>query len=661
MTTPSSPTNPPPAEPVVPVQPILAPDAEPIAPWQRWLKFWFPKSDPTTLGFIRICTGLLVLYIHFAYSLDLQAFFGKHAWYATSFIDRERKEGPYYTAPFFGGWDDNYALMQLSEFPHRRQAFIEFFRGLPANTAEREQSMKYINRLNGFKNPEDFILGMRYVENIKTDPKQLNNYLTVLTDGKLDNEVLQKTCERYTPSFLLALPLEDRIAIAGEVRAFWTALSKIEWSNPIDGRNYVFNYLQEVPQPTRKAIINFINTLPEDPAKRKELIDYVEYWNNDPRNANRLGHGIFSLWFHVTDPTQMALVHTGVLIVIFLFTIGLFTRVTSVLVWVATVSYIHRTQQILFGMDTMMNILLIYLMVGNSGAALSIDRLIARYRAARASLRRCGSIDPNTRAFLAYPPPSMNTGFALRLIQVHFCFIYMAAGLSKLKGGAWWDGRAFWDVVANPEFTMMSYSWYENTLKWLASIKWLYYTVTISVTWLTLFTEIGSPFLLWTRLRWFMILVATAMHAVIGILMGLNLFELLMIVMLLAFFPDRVIRDRFRGGVDLVRLMLAYNPQNQQHAKAAALVLAADIDNQVALNPDRNAEHVSVATEPDGKSETGTSGVSLLFQNLRMLPVLSFVLWIPGIKSALARVLFSETDSVKSGSNSKQPTTPMVR
>ena len=52
--------------------------------------------------------------------------------------------------------------------------------------------------------------------------------------------------------------------------------------------------------------------------------------------------------------------------------------VTSVLTWIAAVGYIHRTQQILFGMDTMMNILLIYLMIGNSGAALSVDRLVAR-------------------------------------------------------------------------------------------------------------------------------------------------------------------------------------------------------------------------------------------------------------------------------------------
>jgi hypothetical protein len=198
------------------------------------------------------------------------------------------------------------------------------------------------------------------------------------------------------------------------------------------------------------------------------------------------------------------------------------------------VSYIHRTQQVLFGMDTMMNILLFYLMIGNSGAALSLDRLIARYRAVRASLRRSGTIDANTRAFLACPPPSMSAGLALRLIQVHFCFIYVAAGLSKLKGETWWNGRAFWDVVVNPEFTLMQYPWYENSLRWLISVKFVYHFITSTAVWLTLFVEIAGPFLLWTRLRWLMIFFATAMHAAIGVLMGLNLFELLMVVMLLS-------------------------------------------------------------------------------------------------------------------------------
>ncbi len=122
------------------------------------------------------------------------------------------------------------------------------------------------------------------------------------------------------------------------------------------------------------------------------------------------------------------------MLVVAAFTLGLFTRVTAVLTWLAAVSYIHRTQQVLFGMDTMMNILLLYLMIGNCGAALSIDRLLARRRAARLSLGRTGTIDEATKAYLAAPPKSMAAGFALRLTQVHFCIIYMAAGMSKLKG-----------------------------------------------------------------------------------------------------------------------------------------------------------------------------------------------------------------------------------
>ena len=353
-----------------------------------------------------------------------------------------------------------------------------------------------------------------------------------------------------TPKFFQDLPSDQKQQLAAEVRAFWQSLSheRVKWTNPDRDRSYVITHLFEVMPESRKALIDFMQELPADDAQRKARLDYMEYWNTDPTKTYRQGGAIFSMWFHVSDPTEMALIHTGVLIVILLFTVGLFTRVTSVLVWLATVSYIHRTQQVLFGMDTMMNILLFYLMIGNSGAALSLDRLIARYRAVRASLRRSGTIDANTRAFLACPPPSMSAGLALRLIQVHFCFIYVAAGLSKLKGETWWNGRAFWDVVVNPEFTLMQYPWYENTLRWLISVKFVYHFITSTAVWLTLFVEIAGPFLLWTRLRWLMIFLATAMHAAIGVLMGLNLFELLMIVMLLAFLPDRVIRDRFRGG-----------------------------------------------------------------------------------------------------------------
>lgn len=636
---------------------ITAPGDE-RSPWQRWKDFWFRPADPTTLGFIRICTGLLVLYIHLAYSLDLQAFFGEHGWYAKRFIDRERREVPSYSTPFFGGYEDRPQVAQLSEFPHRRQALMTFLRGLPADKAERAAAIAYLNRINAYQNPDDFRLALVYVQNIGTRPEELNNALAVLTDRPPEPADAAPRYRRVIPPFLRDRPAEEREKIAAEIRAFWTALDRIKWGDPDRDRNYVFNHFVEVAPETRIALVNYIDTLPADENQRKELLDYLEYWNSDPRQALRTGSGIFSIWFHVTDPTQMALIHTGVLVLILLFTVGLFTRVTSVLTWLACVGYIHRTQHVLFGMDTMMNILLFYLMIGNSGAALSIDRLIARYRAAKASLRRSGGIDANTRAFLACPPPSVASGFTLRLIQVHFCFIYMAAGLSKLKGPAWWTGTAFWDVVVNPEFTPLFYTWYESLLRWAVSVKPLFLFVMISGVWFTLFVEIALPFLVWTRLRWFMLLLATAMHSIIAVMMGLNLFELLMIVMLLSFLPDRVIRDRFRA-VNLPRLQFRFNPQNPSHVRAAALAMALDSDNQVALYPDSSVSATTLS-HPDGKPIGGDEAVGAFWKDVRLLGALRFVLWIPGVKGLIARRLFPAA-TPPAGSSVKPPAPTVLR
>ena len=61
-------------------------------------------------------------------------------------------------------------------------------------------------------------------------------------------------------------------------------------------------------------------------------------------------------------------IHVGILAVMLLFTVGLWTRVTSVLAWMGAMQYVQRLPTSMFGMDTMMIILLLYLMIGNSGA-----------------------------------------------------------------------------------------------------------------------------------------------------------------------------------------------------------------------------------------------------------------------------------------------------
>ena len=47
---------------------------------EAWNRFWFSPTDPATLGFIRICAGLLLLRTHAVWIAHHDAFFGPHAW-----------------------------------------------------------------------------------------------------------------------------------------------------------------------------------------------------------------------------------------------------------------------------------------------------------------------------------------------------------------------------------------------------------------------------------------------------------------------------------------------------------------------------------------------------------------------------------------------------
>src|SRR5262249_29655599 len=122
--------------------PDTAPEPVYRSLWQKWVGFWFPASDPTTLGFVRITTGLLVLYIHLAYSVDLQQFFGKHGWYSAEFAKRERQEYPWQVSPFWS-WDPQPVIAaRVPDYPHRRQAFVWYMRNLPADEAQRTTALR---------------------------------------------------------------------------------------------------------------------------------------------------------------------------------------------------------------------------------------------------------------------------------------------------------------------------------------------------------------------------------------------------------------------------------------------------------------------------------------------------------------------------------------
>jgi hypothetical protein len=200
------------------------------------------------------------------------------------------------------------------------------------------------------------------------------------------------------------------------------------------------------------------------------------------------------------------------------------------LTWIGALSYMHRHPAALFGVDTMMNVLLIYLMIGPSGAALSVDRWLQCWWA-----KRRGLPEPP----LAH---SMSANLAIRLIQIHICIIYLAAGLSKLQGQAWWLGTAPWGTMANPEYSPMQYPLYIEMLRQVGKTRWGFEIAMALSSLGTLVFEIAYPFVIWRpSLRTLWLWLAVFMHLGIGVFMGLKTFAIMMLAFNMAFLQPETI------------------------------------------------------------------------------------------------------------------------
>jgi hypothetical protein len=204
-------------------------------------------------------------------------------------------------------------------------------------------------------------------------------------------------------------------------------------------------------------------------------------------------------------------------------------------------------------MDTIQNLVVFYLMIGPSGAALSVDRFLRHYLATRRA-RRLHLPLPE------WPPlvPCVSANFAIRLLQINICLIYLVSGLSKLQGNLWWSGDAIWLTMADWEFSPMKYKYYLAFLSLLGKHRWLYEMIVTPSTLGSIAFEISFVFLVWQRKwRWFMILLATIFHLGIGFIMGLVPFSMIMLIMVSSFFPPSTVRQFLsRFSADQTRLRL---------------------------------------------------------------------------------------------------------
>ncbi len=109
----------------------------------------------------------------------------------------------------------------------------------------------------------------------------------------------------------------------------------------------------------------------------------------------------------------------------------------------------------------------------------------------------------------------------LRVMQLHLCVIYLAAGLDKAMGSQWWNGEAIWRALSQPAFRTFD-------VGWLANHSW----IPVLAGWGTLVVEIGYAVLVWprrTRKAW--CIATIGLHLSTCVFMGLVFFSSVMILL----------------------------------------------------------------------------------------------------------------------------------
>lgn len=139
----------------------------------------------------------------------------------------------------------------------------------------------------------------------------------------------------------------------------------------------------------------------------------------------------YSLLSLTSSPTELWVVHIASIAAAAALTVGLATRLSTLLTLVAVLSYVHRAPLIGSLLEPVLSMFLFYLCFAPAGACCSLDKLLGM------PAWLCGS-----------DRPSVSAGITLRLMQIHLAALYAVMGAAKLYGNAWWDGEAIWLLVA---------------------------------------------------------------------------------------------------------------------------------------------------------------------------------------------------------------------
>jgi hypothetical protein len=185
---------------------------------------------------------------------------------------------------------------------------------------------------------------------------------------------------------------------------------------------------------------------------------------------------------------------------VLLFLLGVATRLTGVLTWLAICSF-SANPLIEGDADVFLRMLTFYLMIGylligqGEQRISSISRLLAPFDYFLFRKEDSSGQQLSSAATVA-----------LRLIQIHFAIAVVIMGLHKLQMAEWWGGVALWYPLNVPSETTR-----ETLRRWGTGSQRDYYLTVISIaTYLLLAWQISFPTFAWRKglCRWLLMIGA---------------------------------------------------------------------------------------------------------------------------------------------------------
>jgi len=236
-----------------------------------------------------------------------------------------------------------------------------------------------------------------------------------------------------------------------------------------------------------------------------------------------------ALLAHCTDERVTAAFYLLTMVAALFTMLGLWSRVSTIALAIGVVSLHMRNPLILHGGDTVMRISVLYVALAPSGAACSLDRLIAMWRG---------------KAPKAVPLVSM---WPQRLVAYNMALVYLTTVWGKWDGSKWHDGTATWYTARLAEFFRFPVPSFVNQL------PFVHFT-----TYATLATEFALGTLVFYKpFRKWALLAGLCMHGWIEYSMNIPIFGLVMCSMYISFYDGEEVTEwAHRLGERLARFRI---------------------------------------------------------------------------------------------------------